>query len=1038
MRSCLFALFLLTSTRLISQSDYFQQEVHYEIDVTLNDKEHLLTGYEKFEYVNNSPDTLHEIMIHLWPNAYKNSRTAMAKQKFRDGDYFMLWAPQKDRGYIDSLDFKLNNQKVEWQFYQDYEDIAILFIDEGLLPGKSVTISTPFKVKLPSGSISRLGHVGESYQITQWYAKPAVYDQQGWHEMPYLTQGEFYSEYGSYDVKITLPENYVVGATGDLQTASEIDWMNELSQKPLPERITKTANAPSANDEFPKSSTKMKTLHFIQKDVHDFGWFADKRWIVRKGEIELPHSKRKVTTWALFTPIYAENWDDNAIKAINDGVYYYSLWTGDYPYNQCTAVDGTISAGGGMEYPNVTVIGNTSSSQQLATVIIHEVGHNWFYGILGSNERDNAWMDEGINSFFETRTLLATNDSLNTLGAVDIGGLDASKILGLSDFSYQYLSEELVYLLSARGNKDQPIQMPSDYFSSLNYGTIVYKKTAIAFNFLMQYLGEDVFNQCMAAYFEKWKFKHPQPQDIEKVFEDVSKKNLDWFFDTLINTKGKIDVKATSIRKKSDHYELTVYNKGDIASPFAIDVIRDGKTVQRTWQDGYDKVDYAGPQMPGEWKTYKIEAQRGDVIKLNNMDGIPEYDKNNNTIRTKGIFRRAEPYKLSFLTSIDDPNHSQVFWVPMVGWNNYNKWMVGVNLHNQVAPARNFNWNVSPMYSIATNSVVGFGKLETYNGRMGFGIRAQRFAYETIGSDDSLSVYTYRLISPYLRIKLFPNRYKKDWSGELRAEWIMIGGRLKNESTSLYGEYTSFESKPNVSYGKDGDIHHIRVTASVKKKMLRSELRIQSTVEAGEYTDYGLMHQHTVNYDYIYRGKGKKKIRNRLYFGQSNGFTMYAAGQRTGIGHSVTSTASIVGQDYVYDALFLGRSESDGLLSQQIHRTQGGLAAPTTLGANMILTSLNTEFDLPVKFPIGIYGGIALMQNKDLVKRNTVNWTNAWNAGVSLPLIRNVFQIYVPLVYSQNIENGIQLKNLDFTNTILFELNLKLCNPLDLMRNFDL
>lgn len=1039
MKFRLLAISLVVYSFSSAQTPYFQQEVRYKIDVALNDKNHFLNGFEQFEYINNSPDTLHEILMHLWPNAYKNSRTAMAKQKFRDGDYFMLWAPQNDRGYIDSLDFKVNDKKADWQYFENYEDIAVLFLDEPLLPGKSLVVTTPFRVKLPSGSISRLGHIGESYQITQWYVKPAVYDEEGWHEMPYLTQGEFYSEYGSYDVNITLPENYIVGATGDLQNEDEIKWMNDLSTKPVPAATTKTQNADNgALDKFPPSSAKTKTLHFIQKNVHDFGWFADKRWVVRKGKIELPHSKREVTTWALFTPGNAEEWESTGIKSINDGIYYYSLWTGDYPYNQCTAVDGTISAGGGMEYPNVTVIGSSGSDQQLATVIIHEVGHNWFYGILGSNERDNAWMDEGINSFFETRTMLATNDSLKGLGNLSIGGMDAGKLLGLSDFSYQYMSEEMAYLISARGNKDQPIQMPSDYFSSLNYGTIVYKKTAIAFNYLMNYLGEDLFNACMAAYYEKWKFKHPSPKDIEEVFEEVSGKNLDWFFDTLINTKGKIDVKATKIRKKGDDYELTVYNKGDIASPFAVDVVREGNTISRTWFDGDEILENSGPQGPGEWKKYSLKAQKGDIIKLNNLDGIPEYDKNNNTIRTRGMFKRAEPYKLSFLTSVDDPNHSQVFWTPLVGWNNYNKWMLGINLHNQVIPARNFNWNLSPMFSLATKNVVGFGKMETFNGRMGIGIRGQRFSYETTGEGDSLTVYTYRLLSPYLRIKLFPNRYKKDWSGELRAEWIMLAGRIKNEKSPEFGTYDSYESNPEAKFGKDGDIHHIRVIANVRKKMLRSELRIQSRVEAGEYTDYGLMHQHAVSYDYIYRGKGKKKIRNRIYLGQSNGFTMYASGQRTGSGSGITSTSAFVSQDYAYDALFLGRNENEGLLSQQFHRSQGGLAAPTNLGANLMLITLNTEFDLPVKFPIGLYGGYALMNNKVISKANETKWTNAWNAGVSLPLIRNIFQIYVPVVYSNNIADEVKFKDLKFGETIMFELNLKLCNPLEIARNFDL
>ena len=146
----------------------------------------------------------------------------MAKQLFRDRNYVFFNALRNEKGFIDSLDFKVNGQKVDWKLDDEHIDIGIIYLKEPLAPGKKCTITTPFRVKLPSGSISRLGHVGQSYQITQWYPKPAVYDAAGWHPMPYLTQGEFYSEYGSFDVSITLPSNYVVGATGNLQTKKEI------------------------------------------------------------------------------------------------------------------------------------------------------------------------------------------------------------------------------------------------------------------------------------------------------------------------------------------------------------------------------------------------------------------------------------------------------------------------------------------------------------------------------------------------------------------------------------------------------------------------------------------------------------------------------------------------------------------------------------------------------------------------------------------------------------------------------------------------
>ena len=387
-------LFLLLPLSSVAQN-YWQQEVNYIINVELNDREHVLNGEISMEYINHSPDTLHEIYIHLWPNAYKDRSSELANQLYRNGDDELYFGNTDNRGSIDGLAFKIDNRTVEPTFPFKSPDICVLKLAQALLPKGRLNITTPFRVKIPSGEISRLGHIEQSYQITQWYPKPAVYDKNGWNPMSYLNQGEFYSEFGSFDVSITLPSNYIVGATGDLQTGSEIQRLKELADKTLkelPDIIAGRKGLNKRESPFPSSSEQKKTLRYTQKNIHDFAWFADKRYLVLKGEVELPHTGRIVDTWAMFVPQNAKLWS-RSIEYLNDGTFYYSKWNGDYPYNQVTAVDGTISAGGGMEYPNVTVIGNSSSDEELEIVIVHEVGHNWFYGILGSmKEYMDGWM----------------------------------------------------------------------------------------------------------------------------------------------------------------------------------------------------------------------------------------------------------------------------------------------------------------------------------------------------------------------------------------------------------------------------------------------------------------------------------------------------------------------------------------------------------------------------------------------------------------------------------------------------------------------
>ena len=177
-------LLLLLPFSVLSQG-YFQQEVNHTIQVTLNDKNHTLSAYEEIEYTNNSPVDLDTIYMHLWPNAYQSTFSALGRQKMADGDLDLHFSDSLDKGFIDSLDFKVDGQPVSLSYYQNNQDIAMLALSTPIKAGSTVIITTPFRVKIPNASFSRLGHVKESYMITQWFPKPAVFDKDGWHRCLY-------------------------------------------------------------------------------------------------------------------------------------------------------------------------------------------------------------------------------------------------------------------------------------------------------------------------------------------------------------------------------------------------------------------------------------------------------------------------------------------------------------------------------------------------------------------------------------------------------------------------------------------------------------------------------------------------------------------------------------------------------------------------------------------------------------------------------------------------------------------------------------
>jgi len=382
-----------------SSQVYFQQEVNFKIDVSLNDTLHEFNAFERIEYINNSPDTLQFLYFHLWPNAYSNNATPLAKQIFAFKGKQKLFKNPELRGYIDSLDFKVNDVTVSWKLLPNQPDICKITLNKPLLPSDTILITTPFHVKIPKGVTSRLGHIDQSYQITQWFPKPAVYDHTGWHSISYLDQGEFYSEFGSFDVSITLPQNYIVGATGNLQNAQEIEMLDSLAADTTWRSIKMLGKM-----KHKPSSAEKKTLRYTGQNMHDFAWFADKQFNVMKGKIKLPDFGKEVTTLVLFTARQSRLWR-NALLYTNQAITEFSNLIGDYPYPEFTLVQSALSAGLGMEYPGLAVIGLTKDAYSLENVITHEIGHSWFYGALGFNERRYPFLDEGLTSAYENRIM---------------------------------------------------------------------------------------------------------------------------------------------------------------------------------------------------------------------------------------------------------------------------------------------------------------------------------------------------------------------------------------------------------------------------------------------------------------------------------------------------------------------------------------------------------------------------------------------------------------------------------------------------------
>lgn len=961
-----------------AQSPYFQQEVNCKIQTTLNDREHTLTGEIEIEYINRSPDTLTFIYFHLWPNAYRDQTSAFARQKLRTGSTRFYFSDEPEKGNIRDLHFQVDGAIAPLVF--EAPDIARLVLPNPLKPGQKAMIHTPFTLKIPA-SFSRLGHVGQSYQITQWYPKPAVYDRAGWHPMPYLDMGEFYSEFGRYEVSVTLPANYIVGATGQLQNPAEVEFLQQKAASDA-RYLAGLSDEPAKKmqDTFPVSSPTTKTLHFVAENVHDFAWFADKRFRVAKSSVSLP-SGRTVDTWVMFTKAEENLWK-NAITYVDRAVKFYSELVGEYPYPHATAVQSALGAGGGMEYPMITVIGLMGDARSLDQVITHEVGHNWFYGILAFNERDHVWMDEGLNSYYDHRY------TETFYGPVDMDLLP-DLLRGKSEMTVP----ELGYLYQARRRQDQAPETPSDDFEPLNYWLGGYEKPARAFKMLEKYLGADRFDPIMQVFFRQWQYKHPQPEDLRRHLESQTGQQLDWLFDGLLFSNRQIDYALTGVKRMATGWEVRIRNLGEIPAPFPLAATSQGSGPSQ-WVEGFT----------GE-KTITLPGDQAEVIVADPDRWTLDVNRKNNRIRTDGLFKTVPPLQFTFLGTLEDDRKTEMYFLPFYGWNAYDQNMIGVVLYNRTLPYRKWEFAFHPMYGLGSKSLVGMSKLT-------------RHFFPKAGWMESLDIDLSARRFHFNRNE--PLDYRLDY---LRFE-PRITAQIRNQPTDQFSAAVRFRAillgVENPVFGQDGSFQALnREWSTIYEAALSgrsanplSPFTFELALEQQSYTDVFSQSQNYLKVSFEWKNKMAyryKKYLHLQFFG--GGFLQNSRRNAGAIFPGAFNLISQGHNDYRFDDFYFGRMENDGSGARQVSLRDGGFKTPIGSGfslgrSNNFILALNFKADLPGKLPVRPYFDLGYFDNAmPTGADDTFKDQVLWSGGLALELLDGRFGIYFPVINSKNLND---------------------------------
>ncbi|WP_413666080.1 M1 family metallopeptidase [Mucilaginibacter sp. Mucisp86] len=594
---------------------YWQNRADYQLAAKLNDQTNEITGSEVLTYTNNSPQTLGFMWMQLDQNLFKlDSR----------GTAIVPPAGSRNWGRGEAFDagYKIKSVKVAG-LKGEYVDVKFLITDTRMqvfLPKEIAANGGQAKLKIeysfvsPNYGSDRMGYLqtknGKVYTIAQWYPRVCVYDDvMGWNTLPYSGPGEFYLEYGDFDLSITAPANHIVVASGELLNPQEVYTPEQLKRWAAAEKSESTVIIRSADEVTdPKSRPAGKaqlTWHFKIKNARDASWASSAAFIVDAAKMDLPSGKKSTAISAY--PVESDGNDawGRSTEYVKKSIEYNSSKWFEYPYPAATAVAGIV---GGMEYPGIVFCGAKAKKASLWGVNDHEFGHTWFPMIVGSNERMYGWMDEGFNTFINTLSTANFNN----------GEYKNTRVQDMHATGAFFTRPDLEPIMSQPAN-----------LKERNTGTLLYSKPSAGLVLLReQILGPERFDFAFKTYINRWAFKHPTPDDFFRTIENAAGENLQWFWRGWFLNDWRLDVAVSDVKYVDNDPTkgslITLDNLGKMAMPVILEIKTKSGKVERMklpvdiWER-YASWTFKYPS------TEEIESVTYDPDKV-----LPDYNQDNN------------------------------------------------------------------------------------------------------------------------------------------------------------------------------------------------------------------------------------------------------------------------------------------------------------------------------------------------------------------------------------------------------------------------
>ena len=922
---------------LVSTQHYGQH--HSKMTVEINVENKTLNVFQELTFYNQTTDTLTSIVLNDWNNAYSSKNSLLAK---RFSDEFIRnfhLSNEKEKGCTKNITvFDENKSFLIWNREDESPDLIELKLNTKLVPNQKIKLYMTYTVKIPSDEFTKYGYSNyNSMNLKNWYLTPARFENHAFIKYSNANLDDIANSESNFDLEIKTPAHFVL--TSDL-------------------------------NETKKDTTKAYSIYtFSGKNRLDFSLFLEPK----SSFLSFKNDIIEVVT----------NLKDNKLNDIQKVIVIDKIATfvnteiGKYPHEKISVSQ--------VDYERNPFYGLNqlpSFISPFSDEFIYELKflktylNNYLKNTLNLDNRKDNWIFDGIQVYVMMKYIEENHPESKMMGSLaKLKLLKSFNLINL-DFNEQY---SYYYMLMARKNLDQPLSESKENLIRFNEKIASKYRAGLSFKYLDNYLDAEIVPNTIKEFYTLNTQKQTSRATFEELLKKNSNKNIDWFFETIIDSRDIIDYKFTNFSKTKDSVTFTVKNKTGTTVPIPVFGIKKGKIVFKEWLENikYDS-------------TFTLKRKDAEKIVLNYKNEVPEYNLRNNWKSLKGFSSTNRPIKFAFMKDLEDPYYNQILYVPTISYDLYDGLSPGLRFHNKTILEKPFTFDVNPMYSPNTKTLIGYysaGINQNYRDSRLYNVR-----YLMSGS-----YFHYAPDATYL--KIYPTVIMSIRESNLRD----------NRKQGIVFRYSIVNKEASKIIHDDNENYSVFSTKYFNTK-----------TEVTNHINFNTDLQFSGGFGKV---AGEMQYRKLFNNNRQINFRVYAG---TFLYNNTKSSSYDFGidkpKDYLFEYDFLGRSETTGIFSQQFILAEGGFKSkliPSTV--NQWLVTTNMSFN--VWNWIEIYGDLGFIKNKER------NEKFVYDNGIRLNLVTDYFELYFP-VYSNN---GWEISQNKYAEKIRFVIAL---SPKTLMNLF--